>query len=322
MKKRYILLAGLLALCFAAVGCGKKDNTAKPTPTPEATIETSGKGNVVSMEQSADIDKSKITKIMGTKTATSADVVITNNTGLEISGFYTRPSGEDDWSADYIEEKFTLKDKEMALFYYDPMAKDEDGNTITKYDLKVSYTDEDETDCLFRNLTLSDINDLKLKMEDGVPFVTYISVSTKRQVSTLEDAKARMGKTDSDDEDENNDSDNDSSESADTTPTPSDSDSDNSDDGSSSNNPTGNGNNDGNPGSQDPGNIDYEDGRETAENYIGQDINALTDACGGANSTEYTTDPESGVQIGYYYYNGYTVSTTQQDGQEIVNGVW
>ncbi len=318
MKKRYILLAGLLALCFAAVGCGKKDSGADPTPTPEATIETSGKDNVVSMQQSTGIDKSKITKIMGTKTATSADVIITNNTGLEISGFYTRPSGEDDWSDDYIEEKFTLKDKEQALFYYDPMAKDEDGNTITKYDLKVSYTDEDETDCLFRNLTLSDIEELKLNMEDGVPFVTYTSISTKRQVSTLEDAKARMGKTGSEDEDTEDDE-NDSSESEDVTPTPSDTDGSESDPSTDTPSDDGTG---GNEGSQDPSNIDYEDGRDVAQNYIGQDINALTGACGAANSSEYTTDPDSGAQIGYHYYDGYTVSTVEQDGQEIVNNIW
>ena len=140
MKKRYVLLAGMCIIGMLAVGCGSKGTTAEVTPTPTPTIEVSGKGNVVEMEQSTGIDKTKITKVMGTKTATSAEVVITNNTGLEISCFYTRPSGEEDWSDDYIQDKFTLLAGEQALFYYDPAAKDENGVSITKYDLKVSYT--------------------------------------------------------------------------------------------------------------------------------------------------------------------------------------
>ena len=192
MKKRYILLAGMCVIGMLAVGCGSKETTVEVTPTPTPTIEVSGKSNMVEMQQSVGIDKTKITKIMGTKTATSAELVITNNTGLEIDCFYTRPSGEEDWSEDYIQDKFTLLAGEQALFYYDPAAKDENGVSITKYDLKVSYTDEEESDCMFRNLTLSDIEELKLKMEDGIPFVTYTSLSTKQEVSTLEDAKARM----------------------------------------------------------------------------------------------------------------------------------
>ena len=62
--------------------------------------------------------------------------------------------------------------------------------------------------------------------------------------------------------------------------------------------------------------------RSAAEGTIGQSVDALNCACGGANSTEYDTDEESGSQIGYYYYDGFTVSTIEQDGQEIVTGVW
>lgn len=315
MKKRYVLLAGLCLIGVLAVGCGKKDkNTDEITPTP--TIIVSDPDNVVEMQTApTGIDKSTITKVIGTKTASSAELVITNNTGLEISCFYSRPSGEEDWSDDYIDGEFTLKDKERALYYYDPSAKDEDGKTITKYDLKVSYTDEDEDECMFRNLTLTDIDEeLKLNMEDGVPFVTYTSVSTKRVISTLEDAKARMGRTNSDDDEDNKDDDKDTDkddEKAAETPTP-----------TVTEEPTVTGDPTDTP--QDPGDSDPEpdNDRDAAGNYIGSSYDALVGELGEANGSDYETDENTGAEIGYYYYDGYTVSTVTQDGQEIVTGVW
>lgn len=320
MKKRYVLLAGMCVIGMLAVGCGSKDTTVEVTPTPTPTIEVSGKGNMVEMQQSTGIDKTKIMKIMGTKTATSAELVITNNTGLEIDCFYTRPSGEEDWSDDYIQDKFTLQAGEQALFYYDPAAKDENGVSITKYDLKVSYTDDEESDCLFRNLTLSDIEELKLKMEDGIPFVTYTSLSTKQEVSTLEDAKARMGRTeDEDSETDQDETSEDKTTSDDSSDSDSDADSDSSADSENSSDSDNSFDSDNGEQTTDDSGSDM---RTVAEGTIGQSVDALNSACGGANSTEYDTDAESGSQIGYYYYDGFTVSTIEQDGQEIVTGVW
>jgi hypothetical protein len=245
---------------------------------------------------------------MGTKTDTSAELVITNNTGLEISGFYTRPSGEEDWSEDYMDGQFVLEDQEQALFYYDSSAKDEDGETITKYDLMVTYSDEDEDVCFFRNLTLSDMEEVKLKMEDGVPFVTYTSLSTKRQISTLEDAKARMGRTDDDQDDEEKDGDD-----SDTTPTPQTTDTP---DATSTPDPT-------ETSDPDDGVSDYDYSlKDQAEGTVGSSVEQLMDVCGSPESSEYSEDPESGATIGYYYYDGFTVSTIEKDGDEIVTGVW
>lgn len=325
MKKRYVLLAGMCIIGMLAVGCGSKETTVEVTPTPTPTIEVSGKGNMVEMEQSTGIDKTKITKVMGTKTATSAELVITNNTGLEIDCFYARPSGEEDWSEDYIQNQFTLLAGELALFYYDPAAKDDNGISITKYDLKVSYTDEEESDCMFRNLTLSDIEELKLKMEDGIPFVTYISLSTKQEVSTLEDAKARMGRLDEEETESENEETSDEDVSDDGSKSEADTNTDTTGDSESSSDSQ---NSSESGGSSDSGESDSavddsgSDMRTAAEGTIGQSVDALNGVCGGANSVEYDTDAESGSQIGYYYYDGFTVSTIEQDGQEVVTGVW
>ena len=88
MKKKYLLLVGILAVCFVMGGCKKKSEADKVTAEKEPTIITkddSVSGQVVEMEQGSNIDKSKITNIMGTKTAASGELVITNLTGHEIS---------------------------------------------------------------------------------------------------------------------------------------------------------------------------------------------------------------------------------------------
>lgn len=313
MKKKYILIAGLLAVSLLG-GCGKKDSDAgEVTPTPTPTIETSGKGDIVEMEQSTGIDKTKIKNIMGTKTATASELVITNNTGLEISSFFTRPSNTEDWDEDYIDGDFTLKDKDRALFYYEKDAKDEDGNTITKYDLRVSYTDENESDCLFRNLNLSDIEELELNMEDGVPFVKYSSLATKKQISTLEEAKVRMGRTDDDTDDD--------SEEADTTTTPTPTETPSvTETPTATPTPTP----DDSGTTTNPGDMSGEGNtlEQDAEQYIGGNTDSLFNGIGSPSASEYEEDPESGAQVGYHYYDGFTVSTIEQDGQETVTGVW
>lgn len=313
MKRRITLLIGLLVFGAFAAGCGKKDDAAEAAPTPSPTIETSGQqtGNVVSMQQSTGIDKSRITNIMGTKSGTSRELVITNNTGFEIESFYVRPANADEWGEDLIGGRFTLKDKDQALCYYEPDEKDEDGETVTKWDLRVSYTDEDESDCLFRNLTLTDIEELKLNMEDGVPFVTYTSLSTKRLISTLEEAKARMGMTDdSDDSDE----DKQGSHTSGSTPAPSD----DSDDSSYSSSPNGNDSDDSDIPDSPGGGSD----RTLAESYIGQSYDSLAGELGSGYGFDSDENPEDGSRNGYHYYDGYTVYTkVDEDGNETVSDI-
>ena len=74
MKKRYLILAGLLVMTVAAAGCGKKKTTetapveVTATPTPEVTKAV----DMVDMQQTADED---IKNIMGEKTSTASKIV-------------------------------------------------------------------------------------------------------------------------------------------------------------------------------------------------------------------------------------------------------
>ena len=81
MKKRYLILAGLLVMTVAAAGCGKKKTTetapveVTATPTPEVTKAV----DMVDMQQTADED---IKNVMGEKTSTASKIVFVNNTCL------------------------------------------------------------------------------------------------------------------------------------------------------------------------------------------------------------------------------------------------
>ena len=323
MKTRYMILGGLLALTVFAVGCGKdKEETPKVeitvTPTPQEKKE-----ELVDMQKSTD-DIDAIVNVIGTKTATASRFVILNKTGADIASINIRPHTEDEdagWGDDLVNGKFVLKNNDKAVYYYDKNAKDDEGKSVTSYDVRIFYTDTDRYECYFRDLPFAKIKQLTLRMdgtgEDALPFVTYLSEGSTKEYSTLNDVKRRVGMTDSqDDEDsdsENSDSQDNNSDSSQTNPTPTpDSDStDNPDDGSN------NGGDDGGTG---------EDPVAVAESFIGQSLDALKGACGDPSGSDYQDEPETG-KTGYHYYtigdSTFTVSTTvDENGNEIVAGVW
>ena len=140
MKKRYLILAGLLVMTVAAAGCGKKKTTetapveVTATPTPEVTKAV----DRVDMQQTADED---IKNVMGEKTSTASKIVFVNNTGDDIQSLYIRTHVDEDsedydadedggWGDDLINGMFTLTDKDKAL-YYMQTANTQTANTQT-----------------------------------------------------------------------------------------------------------------------------------------------------------------------------------------------
>ena len=119
MKKRYLILAGLLVMTVAAAGCGKKQTAetepvqATATPTPEVTKAV----DMVDMQQTTDED---IKNIMGEKSSTASKIIFVNNTGDDIQSLYIRThvdedssDGEDDeddgWGDDLINGMTKIK---------------------------------------------------------------------------------------------------------------------------------------------------------------------------------------------------------------------
>ena len=337
MKKRFLILAGVLALTVAVSGCGKKKDTdvqpvaASATPTPEVTKAA----EIVDMKQSTE---EEIANIMGEESATASKVIFVNNMGSDISSVYIRKhvededdSDDDTWGSDLVDGKFTLKDKDKALYYFSPNATEDSTKNTASYDIRVGFSDEDKNECFFRDIPLGTISQITLCMsgtdEDAIPYAKYLTGSTKREISTLNDVKKRLGMTDDSDstDDQNTNSDN-SDNSSQNTDSDSNSNADNSgntdDNNSGSNSNSGDDNNNGDDNNGGNDNSGGDDMISTAEKYVGQSIDALQSACGSPQGSSYETDPETG-KTGFYYYSNFTVSTTvDENGNEIVANIW
>lgn len=347
MKKRYLILAGLLVMTVAAAGCGKKKTTetapveVTATPTPEVTKAV----DMVDMQQTADED---IKNIMGEKTSTASKIVFVNNTGDDIQSLYIRTHVDEDsedydadedggWGDDLINGMFTLTDKDKAL-YYMQTANTQTANTQTtsnkstaSYDIRIAYTDEDKNECFFRDIPLGTISQITLCMDgtddDAIPYAKYLTGTSTKEVSTLDAVKERLGITDDSksESDSTDDSDKNSTDNSDSADNNNSGDQNTDDNGNGSNN----GSDDGNGGSTDNGNggnTDQDnnggDMISTAEQYIGQPLDALEGACGSPQGSSYEDDPETG-KTGFHYYSNFTVSTTvDENGNEIVAGIW
>lgn len=340
MKKRYLILAGLLVMTVAAAGCGKKQTAetepvqATATPTPEVTKAV----DMVDMQQTTDED---IKNIMGEKSSTASKIIFVNNTGDDIQSLYIRAhvdedssDGEDDeddeddgWGDDLINGMFTLTDKDKALYYLPANTQQNANKSTASYDIRIAYTDEDKNECFFRDIPLGTISQITLCMdgtdEDAIPYAKYLTGTSTKEVSTLDAVKKRLGMDDN--SDSTDDSDKDSTDNSDSTD--SDNNSDNNDDNNGDNGNGGNSDDPGNGGNtDDPGNNDNpgNDGDmiSIAEQYIGQSLDALESACGSPQGSSYEDDPETG-KTGFHYYSNFTVSTTvDENGNEIVAGIW
>ena len=239
--------------------------------------------------------------------------------------------GEDDeddgWGDDLINGMFTLTDKDKALYYLPANTQQNANKSTASYDIRIAYTDEDKNECFFRDIPLGTISQITLCMdgtdEDAIPYAKYLTGTSTKEVSTLDAVKKRLGMDDN--SDSTDDSDKDSTDNSDSTD--SDNNSDNNDDNNGDNGNGGNSDDPGNGGNtDDPGNNDNpgNDGDmiSIAEQYIGQSLDALESACGSPQGSSYEDDPETG-KTGFHYYSNFTVSTTvDENGNEIVAGIW
>lgn len=315
ISKKYLAIAGIMTLTVVIAGCGKKNNTdtaAQVTPTPvqeEVTATPTVTPQLVNMEET--VEKN----IMGEKTSTASKVTIVNKTGSEVSAIYIRQTPSDDadedamydWGDDLVGGMFTLKDGENAVYYYEKPT-----DTSATYDIRITYKDENKNECFFRQLPLTSMKQITLRMngsgDDSIPYATYMTATSTKEISTLNDVKKRLGM-------ETDDSDTDSTTPTDTPDPTSTPDSDNTPDPTSTPSPD---NNNSDSDNTDPTNSTI----QTAEEYIGMSIDDLAGAVGDAQSSEYDDDSATGT-TGYYYYSDFTVSTSvDEDGNEIVTGVW
>ena len=322
MKKRQIILTCLLAAGLVFAGCGRKTaENAEPQPTAAPTQAAQNDDNLVQMQQVTPTPAVEEKNVIGTKSATASKITVINKLGGEVAGFYVRQNPEDadddEWGDELIEGAFTLKNGEQAVYYMNSPSR------TAAYDICVTFADEERNDCFFRKLPLASVSQITLCMEgsgeEGIPYARYMNGN--KEVSTLNEVKQRLGLLDDDydDEDEEQSGSNSESESSVT--------------GSSNQNAQGtnSGGNEqgGSSYGEQPTDEDYEamdqtnEGAEMAKQYIGQSLDNLIGAMGDATGgSSYEDEPETG-ETGYHYYDGFTVSTTvDEDGNEIVAGVY
>lgn len=297
MKKKCMLLISALTVCLAFAGCGKdkevpqQEVVATETPAPTATPIPEDDEPLVQMQKT---EKEK--NAIGNKTAAASKTVIINKTGSEVAAIYVRPNtsymDEYDWGNDLVNGSFKLGNGEQAVYYFDASMKDDYGNPITIYDIRIQYTDSSKTECYFRMLPLQSISQISLCMEGtgsgSIPYARYLKAGSTVEYSTLEEVKERIGYYDDDDEDEEE------TYTPENTPTP--------------------------EPSEEEVIIDQAIG--SAESCIGSSLDVLFGTVGEPQGSEYVDEPESG-ETGYHYYDSFTVYTTvDENGNEIVAGVW
>ena len=173
-KKKYLAVAGLMALAVVISGCGKKNSgdsvvQATPTPTQETAVTATPTPELINMEEA--VEKN----VMGEKTSTASKVTIVNKTGSEVAAIYVREtpsddSEDDEWGDDLVNGMFTLKNGENAVYYY------EKGSSSVTYDIRITYSDEEKNECFFRKLPLTTMKQITLRMDgsgdDSIPYAT------------------------------------------------------------------------------------------------------------------------------------------------------
>lgn len=152
------------------------------TATPAVT--EAPKSDVVEMKTATD-DTANIKNVMGTKSETTTSIVFTNKMGSTISAIYVRPTRDDGddsdetWGSDLVNSKFTLADNDKAVYYMEKDQKDDNGDTATSFDVRITFSDEEQNECFFRQLPLTAISQISLCMdgegEDGIPYATYLT---------------------------------------------------------------------------------------------------------------------------------------------------
>ena len=322
MKKRYYLFAVFAVLILALAGCGKKAGQEQGEAAKEETAKLSeaeaeaAEGSLVEMEKPtpttvAAAPAEEIQNEMGTKTQTASQVVLINQTGSEIADIFIRPAlpaGEDsdEWGDEQTGHRFVLANGDNAVYYYDGSRKDEEGQVITSYDIRVSYSDVDRNECFFRRLPLTVMKELRLCMdgtgEDSIPYARYLTSTGSREYSTLEEVKKRLGLLDSEDQEEPEPTPTPAETAGTPTPTPA---------------VTPDHNEDANAGDGDADDVRI----KQAESFIGQSLSSLESSLGAADSSEYVDEPETGM-TGYHYYGSFTVSTFMDGDEEVVGGIW
>ena len=142
MKTKQILMAGALALSIVLSGgmlTGCSNSSTKDTKTTE-------------------VAKKKEVKTIGQKSKDSKSLKITNSTGKKITVFETKPSSEENFSDNLLENGDAVKNKEERTLYYTTKEND-------KLDVKIGLQDQDKT-FVFKDVDTVDTKKVDVSLKE------------------------------------------------------------------------------------------------------------------------------------------------------------
>lgn len=165
----FIMALMMLALCACGTTAevvseaGSSDNTVAtvtPKPTPEM-------------------------KTIGVKTdsETAVSLEVKNYTGEAITSWKVKLTGEDTFSENMLEAGDSFLQNASRMLIVDP--KNKDSNRLC--DVKVTFEDVTAT---IHNFPLDDADYVELRKEDNVVYLIYNSLTSKKEINTMEDEQA------------------------------------------------------------------------------------------------------------------------------------
>ncbi len=184
MKKKIIAIILIFAVIFvAAVSCGQKD-TDKETDPAETPVD---KTACIGDPEAAD-DNTYV-------------VELTNATGQDITRFTIRDHTQLSYPGNMLPYGQVYGNSEMRVLYYTPEEPDENASPETLGDeQEVSLSVEDFSDSrydavvtldngsreILHGFPLDDMERATISMEDDILYITYISLKTGKEISTLD----------------------------------------------------------------------------------------------------------------------------------------
>ncbi len=178
-KMKKILTIALILLCLFMIGCGKEEK------------QEEGKEEIPEKEQSYES--------VGNESEDALQVLLTNQTGLEITGMSVKSSQEAEYPANMLRGGQTVSPDEKVMFYYTveekkeepeaPAQNEGDGilsDAVVNITYSLQVTCADGTILEATLFPIEDMSEAALCYEEEVLYLTYKSKTDESQVSTKE----------------------------------------------------------------------------------------------------------------------------------------
>ena len=165
----FILALMMLALC----ACGTTAEVASESDSSDSAVVTATPKPTPEM------------KTIGEKTdsETAVSLEVKNYTGEAITSWKVKLTGEDTFSEDMLETGDPFLQNASRMLIVDP--KNKDSNRMC--DVEVTFEDVTAT---IHNFPLDDADYVELRKEDNVVYLIYKSLTSKKEINTLEDEQA------------------------------------------------------------------------------------------------------------------------------------